>query len=139
MKPRAANRDGRSGTKPVAGQADGRTPAQGRFEAGAASRDYRVIAEWIADGAEGPSDDDPRLERISVLPEAALLKPGDRSRVLVNAHYDDGRVVDVTHWSQFTATDEAVASVTRQAWSRCAAAAKGRCWFGLAAKSLWRG
>ncbi len=45
------------------------------------------------------------------MPESALLQPGDQSRVLVNAHYDDGRTVDVTHWSQFTATDESVAGV----------------------------
>ena len=60
---------------------------------------------------KAPQEDDPRLQRISVLPESALLKPGEHSQVLVNAHYDDGRVVDVTHWAQFSATDEAIASV----------------------------
>lgn len=87
-------------------------PHKGGLRLEPSSRDYRVISQWIAGGAEGPGADDPRLETISVLPKAALLKPGDRSRVLVNVHYSDGRIVDVTHWSQFKATDEAVASVT---------------------------
>ena len=68
------------------------------------SHDYDVVGEWIASGAEGPKPDDARLQSISVLPESALLSPGDQSQVLVNAHYDDGRVVDVTHWTRFSAT-----------------------------------
>ena len=75
------------------------------------SRDYRLLSEWIAAGAKGPKTTDKRLERISVLPQNAMLHPGDRSQVLVSAHYDDGTVADVTHWSKFSATDESVASV----------------------------
>lgn len=75
------------------------------------SRDYEVIAQWIAAGAPGPQQEDPRLTSIGVLPENALLTPGDTSRILVNAHYDDGTVADVTHWAKFSATDEAVAGV----------------------------
>ena len=89
----------------------GALPHKGGLKLKAKSRDYRVIAEWITNGAKAPSEEDPSLEKISVLPENALLSPGDGSRVLVHAHYNDGRVVDVTHWSQFTATDEAVATV----------------------------
>ncbi|MGI9473877.1 MAG: DUF1549 domain-containing protein [Rubripirellula sp.] len=89
----------------------GALPHKGGLKLRPSSRDYRVISEWIASGASGPKEDDASLERISVIPESALLSTGDSSRVLVNAHYDDGRVVDVTHWSQFSPTDEAVASV----------------------------
>ncbi|MDV6034610.1 MAG: DUF1553 domain-containing protein [Phycisphaera sp. RhM] len=89
----------------------GALPHKGGLRLDVDSHDYHVISQWIADGAEGPSDDDPTLERISVMPENAMLSPGDTSQVLVSAHYDDGRVVDVTHWAKFTATDEAVASV----------------------------
>ncbi|NNE01378.1 MAG: DUF1553 domain-containing protein [Pirellulaceae bacterium] len=89
----------------------GALPHKGGLKLDPESRDYRVIAQWIANGARGPSDDDATLKRISVYPETALLTTGDQSRVLVNAHYDDGRVVDVTHWSRFSATDETIASV----------------------------
>jgi hypothetical protein len=89
----------------------GALPHRGGLKMKPSSHDYDVVGEWIASGAEGPKPDDARLQSISVLPESALLSPGDQSQVLVNAHYDDGRVVDVTHWTRFSATDEAIASV----------------------------
>lgn len=92
----------------------GALPHKGGLKLDTQSRDYRILSEWVTNGAAAPHDDDPILERISVSPETALLSPGDQTRVLVHAHYDDGRVVDVSHWSQFTATDEAVATVDRQ-------------------------
>jgi hypothetical protein len=93
-------------TKPT-----GAVPHKGGLRLDTESRDYRIFAEWIASGAKAPGKADPTLDRISVLPENALLEQGESSRILVNAHYSDGRVVDVTHWSQFSATDEAIASV----------------------------
>lgn len=89
----------------------GALPHKGGLKLKTDSRDYDIIAQWIAAGGEGPQPDDPRIQRISVQPESALLHRGDRSQVLVSAHYDDGRVVDVTHWSQFSSTDEAIAMV----------------------------
>ena len=91
----------------------GALPHKGGLKLSPDTRDYRVIAEWIADGAQGPRPQDAQLERISVMPESALLSPGDLSQVLVSAHYDDGRVVDVTHWAQFSSTDEAIASAEK--------------------------
>ena len=75
------------------------------------SRNYQTIAEWITAGAEPPAADDPKLQQIRVLPETALLSPGDQSQILVIGEYSDGRAVDITQWAKFTATDEAVASV----------------------------
>ncbi|WP_442505939.1 DUF1549 domain-containing protein [Novipirellula sp. SH528] len=89
----------------------GALPHKGGLRLDTESRDYRVLSSWIATGARGPSDDDVRLERITVTPAASMLRTGDRTRVLVNAHYSDGRVVDVTHWAVFSATDEAIVTV----------------------------
>lgn len=89
----------------------GALPHKGGLRLDTASRDYKVLSQWIAGGAQSPTEQDARLQRISVLPENAILAPGDSAKILVNGHYDDGRVVDVTHWAKFTATDEAVASV----------------------------
>ena len=86
-------------------------PHKGGLKLAVDSRDYRVISQWIAAGATGPDSQDARLERITVTPESALLRPDDHSQILVHAHYDDGHVVDVTHWSQFSATDAAIATV----------------------------
>ncbi|TWT92569.1 DUF1553 domain-containing protein [Neorhodopirellula pilleata] len=89
----------------------GALPHKGGLKLDVDSRDYEILARWIASGAAPPSDEDPIVQRITVTPANALLSPGDHSQVLVTAHYDDGTTRDVTHWSQFTATDEAVASV----------------------------
>jgi len=83
-----------------------------RFEVD--SREYRALSQWIASGAPAPTDNDPRLARLEVLPQRALLKPGDEYQLLVRAHFTDGRVEDVTDWIRFSATNEAVAKVDPQ-------------------------
>lgn len=92
----------------------GALPHKGGLRLQTGSYDYKVLAEWISQGASGPSDEDPILTDISVTPETSLLRPGDETQVLVSGHYGDGRIVDVTHWAKFTATDEAVLSVDEE-------------------------
>ncbi len=89
----------------------GALPHKGGLRLDTESRDYKILSRWIAAGATGPSDDDARLISIRVSPEQALLRAGNQSQILVSGVYDDGRTVDVTQWSQFSATDEAVAGV----------------------------
>jgi len=98
------------GTSLLLAKPTGALPHKGGIRLDVDSKDYQILAQWIAQGAKGPQDTDPRLTHISVSPENVLLKPNDLSQVLVNAHYTDGRVVDVSHWAKFSATDEAVAS-----------------------------
>lgn len=86
-------------------------PHKGGLRLETDSRDYRILAEWIAAAVPGPREDDPRLVGIRLLPEESLLRPGEHQQILVQAEYDDGRLVDVTHWAKFTATDEAIAGV----------------------------
>ncbi|MGH7129820.1 MAG: Ig-like domain-containing protein, partial [Planctomycetaceae bacterium] len=54
----------------------GAVPHKGglRFEPG--SVDYRVIAEWIAAGHPGPSEEDARIDHLEILPAGAVLTPG---------------------------------------------------------------
>lgn len=75
------------------------------------SLEYRVIAEWIASGLPRPRADEPAIVGLTALPEAALLKPGQRQRILVQAAFSDGRVEDVTRWAKFASTDDTVAKV----------------------------
>jgi hypothetical protein len=75
------------------------------------SLEYRVIAEWIAQGADGPSPTEHRLVHLKVYPDAARLKLGARQQILVQAIFSDGRVEDVTRWARFTTADETVAKV----------------------------
>jgi hypothetical protein len=78
-----------------------------RFEP--SSREYAVVAEWIAAGSPGPRADDPRIERIEVLPARVRLAPGASQPLIVLARFSDGSVFDATPWAKFTGSDSTVA------------------------------
>jgi hypothetical protein len=80
-----------------------------RFDVG--SLEYRVLAEWIASGAPGPRNDDPRIERIEILPNHAVLAPAASHQLLVRALFSDGHAEDVTRWAKYTAANASVAQV----------------------------
>jgi hypothetical protein len=72
---------------------------------------YRIVSEWIADGAPGPSASDATLQTIEAQPRTATLLPGQGEALRVIATYSDGRRVDVTGWAKFDSTDVSVAKV----------------------------
>jgi hypothetical protein len=98
----------------VLAKPSGAIPHKGgvRFEVD--SLEYRVLAEWISAGAAAPSEDDAALLRLEVVPNSVLLQPGDDQQILVQAHYADGRIEDVTRWAKFTSANEVVASVDEE-------------------------
>jgi hypothetical protein len=75
------------------------------------SPEFRVLADWIANGAPGPSPNDPRVERIEVSPTKRVLKPNDTLQVEVKAFYSDGSSADVTRWAKFASSEDLVAGV----------------------------
>jgi hypothetical protein len=89
----------------------GAVPHKGgkRFETN--SIDYRVLSEWIAAGTPPPRDEDPRIQKLEMLPETVLLEPGAAQQLLVRATFSDGHVEDVTHWAKFTAANASVTQV----------------------------
>jgi hypothetical protein len=80
-----------------------------RLEVG--SDDYHLLARWIAAGTPGPSPNDPVLQSLEVTPALTTSGPGGTVSVRVHAHYNNGKVRDVTRWAKFTSTDETVAEV----------------------------
>lgn len=80
-----------------------------RFEVD--SEAYAILSSWIADGTVPPRAEDPAIEEIEVFPREVTLRIGDEQRMVVRARYSDGRIRDVTPWSKFAATNEAVATV----------------------------
>jgi hypothetical protein len=93
-------------TKPTAA-----TPHKGGRRIEPDSRDYHVLADWISQGAAGPSEKEATLTKLQVLPQRSVLSVGATQRLLVRASYSDGRTEDVTNWAKFTSADETVASV----------------------------
>jgi hypothetical protein len=80
-----------------------------RIEVG--SFDYRVLADWLAAGAPGPRSDDPRIQRLEIVPTAIVLHPKDTLQVRVRARHSDGSAADVTRWTKFSSSEDLVASV----------------------------
>lgn len=89
----------------------GALPHKGGLRLDVNSGDYQRLASWIAQGAVGPGDEDPRVEQIHVFPRVASLTIGDQQQLVVQARYSDARVEDVTHWAKFTSANETVAQV----------------------------
>ncbi|HUG81778.1 MAG TPA: DUF1553 domain-containing protein [Bryobacterales bacterium] len=75
------------------------------------SPDFRILSEWIANGAPAPDSNDPRIESLSVFPEEAWLTPEADQQVVVQANYSDGSSRDVTRWAKFSSTNSGVATV----------------------------
>ncbi|MCC6507806.1 MAG: hypothetical protein IT423_01765, partial [Pirellulaceae bacterium] len=84
---------------------------KGGLRLDAESDDYRILAQWIAAGAPAAGANDPELLRIEMLPSQIDLSRDARQQLIVLAHYSNGRVDDVTHWTKFTSANEAMAQV----------------------------
>ncbi len=89
----------------------GAIPHKGGLRFDVDSLEYRAIAEWIAAGHPAPSDDDPRVKQLEILPTASQQKKGASQQMVVRAHFSDGHVEDVTRWCKFTSANATVASV----------------------------
>jgi hypothetical protein len=87
----------------------GAVPHKGGVRFGPESREYRVLAEWVAAGAPPPRADDPRVERIEIVPPHVVLRPGETHQFIVRAHFSDGTVHDATPWAKYTGSDSSVA------------------------------
>jgi hypothetical protein len=87
------------------------TPHKGGKKLDPRSREYRILAEWIANGSPAPSAEDAAVVSITVEPPLSILKNGAKQRFLVTAHYDDGSRLDVTDWAKFASADETIATI----------------------------
>src|SRR3954471_2032535 len=86
-------------------------PHKGGLRFAVDSPAYEILSQWIAAGAPAPRDDDALVTGLEVFPAEVTLRPGDQQRVVVRAKYSDGSERDVTQWSKFASTNEAVATV----------------------------
>ncbi|HYG78568.1 MAG TPA: DUF1549 domain-containing protein [Planctomycetota bacterium] len=92
----------------------GAVPHEGGKKLSENSREHRLLVDWIAARAPGPVSGEADPARLEVFPGDRTMKVGEKQRLLVRAHYADGRVRDVTWLSQFFSNDETVVSVSQQ-------------------------
>ncbi|MCA9176772.1 MAG: DUF1553 domain-containing protein [Planctomycetales bacterium] len=74
------------------------------------SPEYNLLLDWIKKGVPEGDDADPEIVRVEVFPQERRLLPGERQRLLVEAHYSDGSMRDVTDLASFKSDEEAVAT-----------------------------
>ena len=75
------------------------------------SADARTLMRWIAEGAPGPRQDEPVLDRLEIVPAVSTVHRGETLQLSVRARYSNGTTRDVTPWVRFTSTDETVAAI----------------------------
>lgn len=84
---------------------------KGGLRFGVDSPEYEVLAQWIAQGAPPPTEEDPLVERVEVEPARSTLALDEQLPLTVKAHCTDGSVREVTRWAKFESSDVAVATV----------------------------
>ncbi|MBL8829725.1 MAG: DUF1549 domain-containing protein [Planctomycetaceae bacterium] len=76
------------------------------------SHEYRLSRRWIAQGMPYGNETDPKVERISVYPEARILGRRGKQQLIALAHYTDGSIEDVTRMVQFEPNNTEMAEVS---------------------------
>ncbi len=80
-----------------------------RFEAGSAT--HQLLMRWLREGMPYVQTNEPALERLTVFPKERRYRKGATQRLLVEAHYADGSVRDVTSLAGFAENDREMATV----------------------------
>lgn len=90
----------------------GLAPHEGGKIFDTASREYRVLLDWLKAGAPGPVKADATLLRLELLPRTRILKTGDELQIVAFGEFSDGSRRDVTWLTRFDSNDSGLASVT---------------------------
>lgn len=80
------------------------------------SIEYETLKAWIASGAAGPVDNEPRLADITVTPAEREYQRNDGQQLSVVATYSDGSQRDVTKIARYDSLAKGIASVTRDGY-----------------------
>ena len=77
------------------------------------SLEYRILHDWIDQGARIDPPGTARCEGIELSPGTAVVLhwPEPVQRLRVTARFEDGSQRDITHLAQFTSSDEAILKV----------------------------
>lgn len=92
-------------------KATARVPHGGGRRLEESSDDYRMLRDWIAQGATAPRDDDPRLVRIELVPREQILRTDSSLQLRVKAHFSDDTSRDVTRQAVYQSNEPGIAAV----------------------------
>ncbi|MFQ5730885.1 MAG: DUF1549 domain-containing protein, partial [Planctomycetaceae bacterium] len=77
----------------------------------AGSVDYRILTEWIRNGAPPAKRNAPHVTKLVVTPPRRVGETGLKQQLRVDALYSDGTTRDVTAWAKYDSMDEALLDV----------------------------
>lgn len=83
----------------------------GGVKAGIKSRGYKVILDWIAQGAAYSIEGKPVLKDLSMEPSSTLMRFGQKQKLKVWGAFSDGSKKDVTWQATFHSNDPGMAKV----------------------------
>ena len=89
----------------------GAIPHKGGVRITTDSREYRILADWVATGASPPAETDARVIALEVFPAGSIHHIGETQQIVLRARYSDGRTEDITSWVKWSSADEAVCRV----------------------------
>ena len=75
---------------------------------------YRMLREWIAEGARHDSKSDVRVTRLKITPREIILnRSGEEVTLRATAIFSDGTEEDVTGLTLFTSNDKSIADLSK--------------------------
>lgn len=95
-------------TKPT-----GALPHKGGLKLQTDSIEYQILADWIAEGAKGPTATDAQLLKLEVKPKKIVMNQEGTANVSVVAHYSDGKKENVTRWAKYNSSNTPVVDVDK--------------------------
>lgn len=92
-------------------KATSRVPHGGGRRLDESSDDYRMLRDWIAQGATAPREDDPQLVRIELSPREHILATHSSQSLRVTAFFSDKTSRDVTRQAVYQSNEPNIAAV----------------------------
>jgi hypothetical protein len=78
------------------------------------SDDYRILREWIRQGATAPQSDDPRLDRLELTPPEKVLAKNSSLQLRATAFFSDGTSRDVTRQVVYQSNEPGIVAADAQ-------------------------
>lgn len=92
-------------------KASNRIPHRGGMRLAPDSEDYKLIAQWIAQGLKYDGESAPKLMSLEVQPQRGVLARNSRQPLKTIATYSDQQVRDVTNMALYESNDSNMATV----------------------------
>jgi Protein of unknown function (DUF1553)/Protein of unknown function (DUF1549) len=93
-------------------KATGQLPHGGGIRISPGDEDFQKLVAWIEGGSSRVSDSDPKLERVTIEPQAHPLVVNQTVDLNVLAHYSDGSVRNVSKTCAYLSNEPAIVSVS---------------------------